>query len=206
MAKKGVSKPNSTPPDTYELKHALGQVKKLSARPNPRVRYNSNNEHSIANTTTSIGEVNVTINNTSNTPGFTSEHTGSYLTEAAIDLKITNVELKYTKSQASFQKEIRDVISEHKTSISKSIDNKVSKEFIYWVIGLALPIILSVLGYYFLEIQDLKKDVSIIEYKLGLGEEKKKNTMPKEMDFLPDSTVMLPKQHTESNKVNKTNK
>ncbi len=196
-----MSKPNPTPSDTYELKHALGQVKKLSVRPNPRVRHNSNKEHSIANTTTSIGEVNVTINNAPNTPDITSGHTGSYLTEADIDLKITNVELKYTKSQASFQKEIRDVISEHKASINDSIEKKVSKEFIYWVIGLTLPIILSVLGYYFFEIQDLKKDVSIIEYKLGL--EEKKNTMPKEIDTLPDSTVTLPKQQADSSKVNK---
>lgn len=204
MAKKGASKPTSTPPDTYELKHALGQVKKLSVRPNTKTRYNGNTEQSITNTTTSIGEINLTINNTPNTPGITSGQTGSFLTEADIDLKITNIELKYTESQASFQKEIRDEISKQKEAISESIENKVSKEFIYWVIGLALPIILSVLGYYFFEIQDLKKDVSIIEYKLGL--EKDKNTKPKEKETLLDSLVTLPKQQADRNRVNKISK
>lgn len=193
MAKQGLSTSIPKQPDTYELKHALGQVKKISVRhQNHRSRNNSNQEPSITNTTANIGEVNVTINNAS-IPYETSGHIGSHLTEADIDLKITNIELKYTKSQATFQKEIRDAITNHKESIRDSIDEKVSKKSIYWAIGITLPIILSVLGYYFFEIQDLKHNVSNIDYELE-GIKTKNNATTIESISILDSTVVLPKQ------------
>lgn len=194
MAKKGLSKP--IPPDTYELRHALGQVKKISVR---QVNH-SDKEPRVSNTTTSIGEVNVTINNAPNTPNITTENIGGYLTEADIELRLTNVELKYTKSQISFQKDIHDEIDAYKESTNEAIGKKVSKEFIYWVAGISIPILLSILGYYFFEIHNLKNDVSIIRYELEKNNQTQTVKIPKSLDSI---SVTKQSVGTDSVRINK---
>lgn len=109
------------PKDDYDLSKALGDVVKIANKTIEGRKNAAKGMGSDQSTITSIGEINLTINNNSSSSD-NQPQTGS-VQESDVEAKIQNFELRYTKSQQAFQNEIRENIS----GFEKELNKKMSK-------------------------------------------------------------------------------
>ena len=63
-------------------------------------------------------------------------------------------------------------IDEVRRELDGKIDRKVSKFSLFWFVGAAVPILIGILGYLFIQSIDNSKDIAVI--KVLLDEQKKK--------------------------------
>lgn len=63
-------------------------------------------------------------------------------------------------------------IDEVRRELDGKIDRKVSKSSLFWFVGAAVPILIGILGYLFIQSIENSKDIAVI--KVLLDEQKKK--------------------------------
>jgi hypothetical protein len=145
------------PKDDYDLGKALGDVVRIASK---TIEGRKNAVKGIGrdqSTITSIGEINLTINNNSSSSDNLPQ-TGS-VPESDVEAKIQNFELRYTKSQQEFQKEIGDKISVIKEELGKKMPK--------WGWAPFVTVLVSVLVYFlnrYDKLQDKETEI-IVEQK-----------------------------------------
>lgn len=186
MAKSIKTKPNEIHQDAYDLRHALGQVNRLSKGKSVSKSEQGSKSHLTPDTITNIERVEININNKLDSSSSTDSGIKPILSEADVDLKISKSELKYTKSQTDLKDEITKKLDSFADKIEKYKKEKISKEPFWTVIGIFAPVLLSVLGYIIVQIFDVKNEISLIKYQL---EEVDNNNFPIKENHLPEDSL-----------------
>ena len=145
------------PKDDYDLSKALGDVVRIANKTIEGRKNAAKGMGSDQSTITSIGEINLTINNNSSSSD-NRPQTGS-VQESDVEAKIQNFELRYTKSQQVFQDEIRNSIS----GFNKELGKKMPKGAWIPFVGAFIAVLVYFLNRYD-KLQDKETDI-IIEQK-----------------------------------------
>lgn len=126
---------NKTVPDVYDLQDALRILN--SKQPNRGSFREISYSEPVTN---NVGNVNVTIIN-SGTDDEPSESMSSptTLTEEYIDSRINNIDAKYTKSLAEYQREVNSDINE----VRKAVSNCISNGLFWTILGILITLLLA---------------------------------------------------------------